>query len=436
MTIEAPAELGNHVDASAAFWRATLTVFLPFAGGYYLSYFFRTINALISGRLVAEFDLTATQIGLLTSVYFLSAIVQLPLGAMVDRYGPRRCQGVLLLIAAAGAALFATAGGFWALLFGRALIGVGAGAAVICGFKAIVLWFPKERVALMNGCFVMLGALGAVTATTPAERVVASTGWPGMFDLLAALTAACGVITLILVPETTPAATISCPKTMNLRDLLRDRRFWRLAPLSTMCISTAWALQGLWAAPWLQDVEHLDHEAIVRHLFVMALALSAGSLLLGLCAHGLRRRGVRAQDVLTIASIVFITAEVALICGLQVSSYVLWAVIASLGGASVLTYAIIAEYFPTGMIGKANAALSTCHIGGTLVLQYAIGVVIDSWVGHAGHYPPIAHRTAFAIVVVMQVAALAWFACSDRAFAGKFVVPKAVAIRPRDAESG
>ncbi len=100
----------------------------------------------------------------------------------------------------------------------------------------------------------------------------------------------------------------------------------------------------------------------------------------------------------------------------------MWSIIATLGGASVLTSALIAEYFPPAMIGKANAALSTCHIAGAFTLQCAIGFLIDRWAGHAGHYPPIAYRAAFAFVVVLQIAALAWFAGFDRMLA-KIMAP-------------
>jgi MFS family permease len=397
-----------------------ILVFLPFGAGYVLSYFFRTINALIPGALTSELHFGAADLGLLTAVYFVSAFVQLPIGNLVDRYGPRRMQSIVLLIAAAGATLFAIGGGFWTLLAGRALVAVGAGAAVIAGFKAIVLWFPPERVALMNGCYVMLGALGAIIATAPAEIIIAATGWCSLLAFAAAAAAILAAVTLIVVPE--PARPKLCSATANYAALLGDQRFQRLVPLSTICIGTAWSLQGLWAATWLQDVEQLDHPAAVRHLFVTAAALSVGALILGFSAHRLRRHGMRAQDVLTAATAIFIAAEFALLLDLQVSSYVLWSIIATLGGASVLTYALIAEYFPPAMIRKAKAALSTCHIAGAFTLQCTIGFLIDRWAGHAGHYPPIAYRTAFALVVVLQIAALAWFAGFDRALA-KIMAP-------------
>jgi len=89
-----------------------LRVFLPFAIGYYLSYLFRTISALIAGPLTDEFGLTSSTLGLLTSAYFLTfAVAQIPIGILLDRHGPRRVQAVLLVLAAGGAALFGAADG-------------------------------------------------------------------------------------------------------------------------------------------------------------------------------------------------------------------------------------------------------------------------------------------------------------------------------------
>src|SRR5215467_10539969 len=145
-------------------WRLILRVFLPFTAAFFLSCVFRTINALISPELSSELALDAADLGFLTSVYFLTfAALQLPVGIWLDRYGPRRVQGTLLVFAAAGAMLFSLSKGFAALVLGRALIGLGVAAAFTGGLKAIVLWFPKDRVGAMNGWMVMLGALGART---------------------------------------------------------------------------------------------------------------------------------------------------------------------------------------------------------------------------------------------------------------------------------
>jgi MFS family permease len=395
-------------------WRRILLVLLPFAAGYYLSYLFRTINALISAQLGADLALGAAELGLLTSAYFLAfASIQLPVGIMLDRYGPRRVQSVLLLVAAAGAAIFAAAHDLLMLIVGRALIGFGVAAALISGLKAIVLWFPKERVALVNGCFIMLGSLGALTATVPADMLLPRIGWRGLFEFLAAVTAGCAMAIYILVPEPAAAASMKNSASIGLKKIYADRRFWRLAPLSTMCISTAWALQGLWAGPWLTDVESLERPEVVRHLFVMALALSAGALLMGTGADRLRRRGVHPRKLFGVVAAAFIAAQLALIFYLS-SSYFLWAVVACVGGATVLSYAILADYFPREVAGQANAALIIFHIGGAFVVQYSIGLVVDRWTNHAGHYPSIAYKIALAGVVTLQFLALLWFLRPER----------------------
>jgi nitrate/nitrite transporter NarK len=230
--------------------RPIALVFLSFAAGYYLTYLFRTINALIASSLTADLGLGAADLGVLTSVFFLSlAAVQLPLGILLDRYGPRRVQITLLPVAAFGALLFGSANSFPTLMIARALIGIGVAGSLMSGLKAIVLWFPRERIPLANGCFITIGALGAVTATSPAEALLATLGWRGLFELLAIASAACALLIYLFAPDAPlhqSPAKVSHPTC--LKSIYCDARFWRLAPLSATCIGSAWALHGLWAA--------------------------------------------------------------------------------------------------------------------------------------------------------------------------------------------
>jgi len=157
---------------------------------------------------------------------------------------------------------------------------------------------------------VMLGALGAVTATAPAEALVERIGWRGLFELLAAATAATAVMVYIVVPE----QAASLPKRsapLSLKSVYANSRFWRLAPLSATCVGSAWALQGLWAAAWLTDVEGLDRPNVVTQLFVMAVALSAGGLLLGTVADQMRCRVVGLERLFALVALLFIAAQLA-----------------------------------------------------------------------------------------------------------------------------
>jgi MFS family permease len=314
------------------------------------------------------------------------------------------------VIAAGGAALFGASDGFLSLLAGRALIGLGVAAALAAGLKATVLWFPKERVALVNGWMVMLGALGAVTATAPSEWLLASIGWRGLFEWLAAATAVAAGAVYLLVPEAPPSPSANNSRPFaGLREIYADSRFWRLAPLSATTIGTAWALQGLWAAPWLADVEGLDRAALVNHLLAMAVALSIGAVLLGALATRLRRRNVEPQAVVGVVAALFMTVQTALILRWPLPSYVLWCLIAAAGAVTVLSYAILANHFPKELAGRANAALNVIHIGGAFALQELIGIVIERWPVEGTHHPMIAYQVAFGIDLALQLVAWIWF---------------------------
>ena len=373
--------------------RLVVSVLLPFAAGYYLSYLFRSINALIAGDLVAELGLTAADLGLLTSVYFLLfAAVQLPCGVLLDRYGPRLIDSTLLLVAAAGSLLFALADGVATLLVGRALIGLGVAVGLMAGLKAIVLWFPPERVALANGCYIMLGALGALSATGPAETVVQALGWRGLFTALAVASVAVALIILLVVPDRKSPTQATTSPSIGFLAIYLDPRFLRIAPLAALGVGTSFSLQGLWAAPWLADVARLDRSAVVGHLTLMAAVLAASALLLGAAAERLRRAGIPTELFLAATLTLSMAAQLALLLGLPVSSYVLFSVIAAAAAATVLSFAVLAQYFPKEVSGRANAALGVLNMGAAFGLQCLSGFIVALWPADGGRYPAEAHR--------------------------------------------
>jgi MFS family permease len=390
--------------------RLVLCVLVPFAAGYYLSYLFRSINALIAGALQAELGLSAADLGALTSAYFLVfAAVLLPCGVLIDRYGPRLIDSALLLLAAVGSLVFALADGVGTLMLGRALIGLGVAVGLMAGLKAIVLWFPPQHIALANGWYIMLGALGAVSATGPAEVLVQSVGWRGLFAILAAASAAVALLILLVVPEKKQARTAGSGPTMSFLAIFRDARFWRMAPLSATGVGVSWSLQGLWAAPWLADVAELHRSAIVEHLTLMAAALSASALLLGALAERLRRAGVSTELFLVGTLALSMAAQLALLLGLPASSYLLFAIIAAAGATTVLSFALLARYFPNEAVGRANAALGVLNVGTAFGLQCLSGLIIAQWPADGGHYPAQAHEAALAAGLALQLISLAVF---------------------------
>ena len=394
-------------------WRLILLVFLPFAAGYYLSFLFRTINASISPALASDFGLGAAETGLLASVYFLVfAGAQIPIGVLLDRYGPRRVQSVLLVIAVGGATLFGNADSFAELLIGRAMIGLGVAASLMAGLKAIVVWFPRDRVAFVNGGMIMLGSLGAVTATTPTDWLLNWIGWRSLFEVLTIATLAVAGLIYLAVPKSDGTFKRSVPsgKPLTLRSIFSDPRFQRIAPLSATCIGSSWALQSLWAASWLADVEGFDRGAAINQLFMMAIGISLGALLLGTLADRLRKHGIATEVLLAVFGALFMFAELAIILRVPLPSILPWSVVSIVGAGTVLSYAIIADYFPIEIAARANGALNLLHFGWAFAVQYGIGLIVALWVPEGGHYPVAAYQAAFGLSLALQAAALVWFA--------------------------
>jgi hypothetical protein len=204
-----------------------------------------------------------------------------------------------------------------------------------------------------------------------------------------------------------------------------------MAPLSAIGIGTSWSLQGLWAAPWLRDVARLDRASVVDHLSVMAFVVCASALFLGALTKSLRRRGVRTEWVLASTVGLSMGAQAALLLGCPLPSYLLWSLIAAAGAATVLSFAILTDYFPKEMSGRANAALNLLHVGMAFLLQTGFGFIIAQWPQSNEGYPAEAHRSAMVTVLGLQMIALVWFGVAAR---GRSSVSKGLlspALSPR-----
>ncbi len=396
-------------------WRLVACVLLPFAAGFHLSYLLRTINALIGGQLASEIGIGPAELGLLTSAYFLAfGAAQIPCGILLDRHGPQLVQSVLLLIASVGALVFAIADSPVLLVIGRALIGLGVAAGLMAGLKAVVMWFPAERQALANGWMMMVGTLGAVTATAPADVMIDSIGWRGLFAVMGGLCALVALLVLVLAPDQSPSrAPPRSGPTITVWTIYGDARFWRIAPLSALGIGTSWALQGLWAAPWLRDVDGLDRAAVVSHLGIMAIVLSFSGLMLGLAADRLGRSGIRTECLLAGTFALSLVGQVALVLDWPIPAIMSWSLIAAAGVATVLGYTVLGELFPRHASGRANGALNLLQVGAAFAVQSVFGMIVSLWELDAGRYPQEAYRTALVFFVGLQLVAMGWLATAS-----------------------
>lgn len=387
-----------------------LRVFLPFALGYYVSYLFRTVNAVIAPDLTRELGLSAADLGLLTSAYFLAfGAFQIPLGILLDRYGPRRVEAALLLFAAAGSALFAAGASLLQLGAARAAIGLGVAACLMASFKSFHQWFAAERQPALVGAIMVAGTLGALSASLPLEALLPLIGWRGVFAGLAVSTLL--VAALILTVPEHRAGLAAEPWGAQIRgvaEVFASRALWRFAPQSALLVGGFMALQSLWAVPWLMQVNGHTRGAAAEHLFALNLALLGGYLGIATGSSWLARRGMTPLRLLATGSGLSVALGLAILLD-AAASLLLWPLLGLSMSVSNLAYPLVTAQFPAHMAGRVNTALNVLVFIGAFGVQWGLGAIIDA-ATHAGASTVTSYRLALALLVVLQTAAFLWFA--------------------------
>lgn len=392
-----------------------LRAFLPFAAGYFLSYLYRTVNAVLGPVLARELQLPDNALGLLTSTYFLAfGLAQLPLGILLDRFGPRRVEAVLLVVAALGAAVFGLSNALGGLAVGRALIGLGVAACLMASFKNFSQWFPPERQASLTGWVMASGGLGALVASKPLELAMGFTGWREIVLALAAITLAVAALIGFVVPDK-PA--VGKPlgfmeQLAGVRHIFASRHFWRYGPMGFCFIGGFMAVQGLWASRWMAVHEGMSHAAVASRLTVIGLAMLAGFLFMGFFATRLVRRGIRLEQVFLFAMLVALLSMASIAVWPQWGGDILWPVLGACFSLANICYSLVAQAFPAAMSGRANTALNLLVFLGAFGLQWGIGILVDG-LQAGGLASGEAYRLAFLSLAVMQGLALAWLMLSQ-----------------------
>ena len=393
-------------------------VLLPFGIGYYLSYLYRTVNIVITKPLAGDLSLSAADLGMLTSIYFIAfAAFQTPLGVLLDRYGPRRVQAVLLFFAVAGGALFASGDDLFALAVGRGLIGLGVSGCLMAAFKANALWFPLERLPLVNGCTMAFGSFGALSATVPVEWLFELLGWRPIFMILAALTVVAIILIFFCVPERQAASSAPSASVTGIAGQFRDlgliyssAHFWRVSLVTFLHNSIYLSYQSLWMGPWLRDVAGMPLPAIAQTLLWFNAGMFAGVLVIGAIADRLQKFGIRPIVVMGAGIGLSITVQVMFALEFSVIAAPLCFAFGFFGSSSLIAFSVMAQDFPARLVGRVNTAQNMLTFIGAFAAQWGVGLIINLWpeLGE-GRYDPAGHQAALIAVIGIEFAAFLWF---------------------------
>lgn len=399
--------------APATVGRLFLAISLPLSAGAALNQLNRAVTAVIGPGLADAFSLSASDLGLMGAVLFGAyALAQLPVGAALDRYGPRRVQAVLMLVIAAGALVFAAAGGLAGLLAGRVLLGIGIAAALMAQLKATRQWFPPDRIAAVAGWCVALSSLGGIIATVPAEWAAATLGWRGVFIAVAVLALASAAWIWLKVPDV-PQASVSsgglASELATLARILRHPAFVRLVPSVILLSVLNFTWQGLWLGPWLRDVAGLDSPARAGVLLIYALGFTAGSFLSGTVQARLVAAGLNPLTLIVVCTLGTVALSLAFAAGIGLPLWLGWSLWPFLASVGPVGYTLVSARFPGSETGRVSTAINAVMLAVVFAEQQGIGLLLDLWPRTAsGGWDPAGYSLALTLSAGFQLTALAW----------------------------
>ncbi|MDH3474358.1 MAG: MFS transporter [Rhodospirillales bacterium] len=390
-------------------------------------FFQRVAPSVMIDHLMRDLAVGGAVLGNLSAFYFYAyASLQIPVGLMVDRWGPRRLLTGGALLCGLGSLLFALAQDIALAYLGRLLIGAGAGFGFVSTLKLATSWFPPQRFAQISGFTLMLGMLGGIGGQAPLAVLVEVSGWRGTLFWAAAFAVLLAALIWLLVRDRPPdapledgAETRGTALLAGLAAVARAPRNWILALVCAAMTAPMLAFAGLWGVAWLMQTKGLARPEAAGTASLMLLGWAIGGPLLGTLSDRLRRRkgpllGGGALGLACLAAILYLP-------GLPLA--VLWVLFLLNGiglGAMVIGFAAAREGNPPSVIGVAYAFVNTAVVATGAVFQPLVGALLDlAWDGSlvegARIYSPLAYRIALSsLVAFLALGLLAGLALEKR----------------------
>lgn len=394
--------------------RGAWTAFAAFAATYFLSALLRAVTATLAPGFSVEFGLGAADLGLLAGAYFLGfSALQLPLGSALDRWGPRRVEVFLVLLAVLGCLAFAAAQSFAQLVLARMLIGMGVAACLMAPLTYFRQHFSQGTQLRFNAWMLMTGSLGMVASTLPVQWLLPQWGWRGLFwGLGAGLMLALPALWMGLKRD--PPCGAADRNRARYADVVRHREFMRLAPLGMVVYGGLIAMQALWIGPWLTQVCGWTAASASEGLFLVNSAMLVAFFCWGSVMPALMRRGVSVEAMLTWGVPLNLLLLAGIVLGGRDATALHWLLWCVLTSVVSLAQPHVALAFPTHMAGRALSAYNLAIFSGVFLLQWGIGALVDAlrW---AGWELPNAYRAALGSFGVLALASYVWFLVAPRA---------------------
>ncbi len=359
--------------------KKAVLVFFVFACGYFLSCLLRAITATLSPVLTTEFNLLAGDLGLLAGGYFLGfASMQIPLGYLLDKHGPKKIVSSFLLIAIVGTASFALAQSFAGLLISRILIGVGVSACLMGPLTGYRIWFADEYQQRGNSWMLMIASTGFVFSTLPVQILLPVFGWRWIFGGITILIFIVIILILLFIPSWKNETDNNNEKNFgSLSDIWKNKFFRSTIPLGLFNYGGMIAIQTLWAGPWMVRVAGYNPLESATGLFWINTTMLIAFFVWGYILPKITKFGLETMKLMKFGlPISYLFLLVIIISGenagaIHFTIYILTSIVLT------LTQPAIALSFPASLAGKSLTSFNLLIFLGTFIMQWGIGLVID-----------------------------------------------------------
>lgn len=343
----------------------------------------RVAPSVMTDELMRSFQVQAGALGALSAFYFYAyAAIQMPVGVLMDRYGPRRILGSAMALCLLGSAAFAIADTLWMAAIGRLLIGGAVAFAYVGTMTIAATWFPVARFSLSVGILQMIGMIGAMTGQAPLGLFVTAIGWRDTILSLGVIGAVLSVLIFLVVQEV-PAEKKDAAKAQSgaFRDVLRRKDSWCCALIGFALTSSMLAFAGLWAVPWLRQVHGFTPSEAAVTASLVFLSWAVASPVVGWVAEKIGRRkplmyfGILANIVVFSVFVLFPDLP-------RVFLYPLF-MLSGIGGCTmIISFSCVREVNRPGRAGAALGFVNMFVVGSGALFQPLLGYVLDmTWDG-------------------------------------------------------
>jgi len=388
----------------------SILIFCVFAFGFFISNLLRSITATLTPILTTEFNLSAGNLGLLAGGYFIGfAIMQIPVGFLLDKHGPKKIISSFLVIAIIGTLSFALAKTFAGLLISRIFIGVGVSACMMGPLTGYRVWFAEKYQQRANSWMLMVANLGFVSSTLPVQILLPEIGWRMIFGLIAILTLLSIILILMFIPSWNKTdETLKKENLSALSEIWKNKFFISLIPIAFINYGGIQAIQTLWAGPWMLEVAGYNALQSATGLFWINITMLIAFLFLGYILPKIESFGVDSIKIIKIGlPISYIVLFLIIYLGQKAGAtlfalYILASIVIS------LTQPAIALTFAKNLAGKSLTSFNVFLFSGTFFMQWGIGLIID-FCGYLGLEKVYSYQISFFCFLLLCIFSYLFF---------------------------